>query len=415
MAEYYKGGLEYIDLNYKPSERDLICKYYLEPSEGIEFNQACEHIAAESSIGTWTDIGTMKPEIARKLKPHIFQIDKKNKEIKIAYPSDLFEEGNMPGILSSIAGNIFGMKSVENLRLQDVEFPKDIIKSFKGPRFGIPGVRKIVKVKDRPLVGTIIKPKVGLQSKEHAVSAYNSWLGGCDIVKDDENLTSQNFNPFEKRIKETIKLRDKAEKETGEKKIYMPNITSETREMIRRAKFVKSQGCEYIMVDILTVGFSALQTIVDENLNLVIHAHRAMHAAITRNPRHGISMLTIAKISRLIGMDQLHIGTVVGKMEGSMDETVGIKNSIIKEWYGINPTFPVCSGGLHPALVPKLVEILGKDIIIQAGGGIHGHPEGTVKGAIAMRQAVDAVMDGISIEEYAKNHEELRLALEKWG
>lgn len=415
MAAYYTGGLEYIDKNYKPSGNELICRYYLEPSGGIDFGQACEQIAAESSIGTWTDIATMKPEIAGRLKPHIFHIDKKNKEIRIAYPSDLFEEGNIPGILSSIAGNIFGMKSLRNLRLQDVEFPKNIVKSFKGPGFGISGVRKILRVKDRPLAGTIIKPKVGLPSRDHAISAYNSWLGGCDIVKDDENLTNQKFNPFEIRIKETIKLRDKAEKETGEKKMYMPNITAETNEMIRRAEFAKAQGCEYIMVDILTAGFSALQSIVDRDLNLVIHAHRAMHAAITRNPRHGISMLTIAKISRLIGMDQFHIGTVVGKMEGGLEETLGIRDAIVNEWFGIKPTFPVCSGGLHPAFVPKLVEILGKDIIIQAGGGIHGHPEGTVKGAIAMRQAVDAVMDGISLKDYANDHEELRQALEKWG
>lgn len=405
----------YIDLNYKLGENDLIASFYLEPVEGLTLEKASEDIAVESSIGTWTDIKTMKPEITGKLKPSIFEIDKEKNEIKIAYPSKLFELGNMPQILSSVAGNIFGMKSVKNLRLLDLIFPESIVKSFKGPRFGISEIRKILKVRDRPLVGTIIKPKLGLNTEDHANVAYDSWMGGCDIVKDDENLTNQDFNPFGDRIIKTLEMRDKAEEETGEKKIYMPNVTAETKEMIHRAEFVRENGCEYVMIDIVTAGFSAVQSLREEDLDLVIHAHRAMHAAFTRNKKHGISMLVLAKLSRIIGVDQLHIGTAVGKMEGPKEEVVEIKNAITQEYFNLKPVFPVCSGGLHPGLVPKLVEILGKDIIIQMGGGIHGHPSGTRAGALAARESVNAVMQGISLEEYAKDYEELKEALEKWG
>lgn len=407
--------MPYIDLSYKPTENDLICKFFVEPEENSSIEKACENIAAESSIGTWTELFTMEPEIYKKLGPHVFEIDTSSGEVLIAYPSDLFELGNIPEILSSIAGNIFGMKAVENLRLRDVEFPEKIVKSFLGPRFGIHGVRKLLGIQKRPLVGTIIKPKLGLNSEKHARVAYESWLGGCDIVKDDENLTNQVFNPFKERVLKTLEMRDKAEKETGERKIYMPNISAETEEMIERAEFVKENGGRYVMVDIVTVGFSALQTLRNKNLDLVIHAHRAMHAAFTRNKKHGISMLVLAKLSRLIGADQIHIGTVVGKMEGPKEEVMEIKNAIVGEWYGLKRTFPVCSGGLHPGLVPKLVEILGNDIIIQAGGGVHGHPEGSKAGAKAMRQSVDAVMDCIPLEEYAKKHKELQTALDKWG
>ena len=416
--------MSYIDLTYKPGKTDVICQYYMEPAEGESVNKTCEAIAGESSIGTWTDISTMKPEIAERLKPSVFQIDeipdnavqgKGASRIKIAYPMDLFEAGNMPEILSSIAGNIFGMKCLDNLRLEDIEFPEDIVRSFKGPKFGIKGIRRLLQVKERPLVGTIVKPKVGLSADEHAKVAYESWIGGCDIVKDDENLTNQVFNRFDDRIVKTLRMRDKAEDETGERKIYMPNITAETNEMIRRAEFVKKYGCEYIMVDIVTVGFSALQTIRDQDFNLVIHAHRAMHGAITRNPRHGMSMLVLAQLTRLIGADQLHIGTVVGKMEGKEEEVTKIRDDITGELYGIESTFPVCSGGLHPGLFEDLIGIMGKDIIIQCGGGIHGHPDGTKAGATAARQAVDAAMKGTGLEEYAEDHEELKKALDKWG
>ena len=171
----------------------------------------------------------------------------------------------MPNILSSVAGNVFGLKALKNLRLLDIQMPKTLITSFKGPAFGIAGIRKLLKVPERPLVGTIIKPKLGLNTKDHAKVAYDAWSGGCDIVKDDENLSSQKFNPFEERLTQTLESRDKAQKETGERKVYMINITAETNLMIKRAESVLAQGGEYVMVDILTCGWSALQTLRDQN------------------------------------------------------------------------------------------------------------------------------------------------------
>jgi len=420
--------LEYINLRYKPSKNDVVVEYYAEPNK-ISLEEAAENIAAESSIGTWTDVTTMSKDIAERLRPSVFSIDKHSREIKIAYHSDLFEEGNMPCILSSIAGNIFGMSCLKNLRLQDITFPKPLVNSFKGPAFGIKGIRKLLEVKKRPLVGTIVKPKVGLNYFQHADVAYEAWTGGIDVVKDDENLTSQKFNKFKERIELTLQKRDKAENVTGEKKVYMPNVTAETNEMIKRAEFVKKQGGRYAMIDVLTAGFAAVQTLRDAELGLVIHAHRAAHAALTRNPKHGISMLALAKIFRLIGVDQLHIGAAFGKMHGSKEEVKFIHDEIEEKiihpkkaehvleqrWYGLKPVFAVCSGGLHPGKIPKLVTYMGNNIIIQAGGGCHGHPQGTRKGAMAMRQALEAAMKGINVNIYAKKHDELRKALELWG
>ncbi len=414
----------YIQLGYKPKSNDLICEFKVTPERGVSLNEAAAAVAAESSVGTWTHVETAKPYL-KKLAAKVFDI--KDSMVKIAYPAPLFENGNVPQILSSVAGNVFGMKIVSGLRLEDVGIPPQIIRAFKGPKFGIAGIRKIVDVKKRPLVGTIVKPKLGLTTRDHASVAYDAWLGGCDIVKDDENLSSQGFNPFKKRIAETLKMRDKAEKETGEKKIYMPNVTAETKTMLERTRYVKSLGGEYVMVDIITEGWGALQTLRDADLGLVIHAHRAMHGAFTRSKSHGISMLVVAKIARLIGVDQLHIGTAVGKMEGGAHEVEDIEEDIeeniirphghvlAEDWLGKKPLFAVCSGGLHPGHVPKLVRMLGKDIIIQMGGGIHGHPEGTTAGAAAARQAVDAVTEGVQLKYYAEKHRELAVALSKFG
>jgi ribulose-bisphosphate carboxylase large chain len=402
--------IDFVDLNYKPKETDLICTFTVEP-DGISLEEAAGGVAAESSVGTWTELTTTKPYVEQ-LAAHVFSIE--DSTAKIAYPIELFEAGNMPNILSSVAGNVFGLKALRNLHLNDLELPDELARSFKGPRFGITGIRELLKVPERPLVGTIIKPKLGLKTANHAQVAYEAWAGGCDVVKDDENLSSQHFNPFEERIVQTLESRDKAQEETGERKVYMANITAETDIMLKRAEYVLNQGGEYVMVDILTCGWSALQTLRNQNYKLVIHAHRAGHAAFTKNPKHGIAMRAIAKVARIIGVDQLHVGTVVGKMSETKQEVLENIDALKAEMSGLKQVMPVASGGLHPRLVPALMVTFGKDFIIQAGGGIHGHTNGTLAGATAMRQAVDATLKGISLEEYAKTHAELKTALEKW-
>jgi ribulose-bisphosphate carboxylase large chain len=402
--------LDFVDLKYKPKETDLLCAFTVEP-EGISFEEAAGGVAAESSVGTWTELTTEKPYV-KKLAAHVYSIE--GNTIKIAYPIALFEGGNMPNILSSVAGNVFGLKALKNLRLLDIKFPPSLLGSFEGPQFGIDGIRKLLKVPKRPLVGTIIKPKLGLKTEDHAKVAYEAWLGGCDVVKDDENLSSQKFNPFDDRLTQTLEARDKAQSETGERKVYMINITAETKTMIKRAKAVAAQGGEYIMVDILTVGWSGLQTLRNQNFKLVIHAHRAGHAAFTKNPLHGIAMKPIASVARIIGVDQLHVGTVVGKMSETKPEVLENIAACTEKMGSLKPVLPVASGGLHPRLVPELIKTFGNDVVLQAGGGIHGHPNGTVAGAKAMRQAVDACLELRSLTDYAKSHRELAAALKQW-
>ena len=264
--------------------------------------------------------------------------------------------------------------------------------------------------------------------------AYETWMGGFDLVKDDENLTSTSFNRFEDRIRLCAKMRDKAEKETGQRKSALINITGETKLMEKRAKMLHELGWEYAMIDVVTVGVSAVQTLreVCQDYGLAIHAHRAMHAAFDRNPRHGITMLVLAKIMRMIGVDQIHIGTIVGKLVGSKDEVLDIKDEITtktifeknlrgstkilsQDWADFKPVLPISSGGLHPGLLPSVMNILGDDIGLLVSGGIHGHPQGTRSGAKAAMQAIEAAMQEIPLQTYAKTHLELKQSLDKWG
>jgi len=413
----------YLKLKYKPNyNNEIIATFYGESKTSLQ--ELAQQVAGESSIGTWTKLTNLSDKIFEKLAARIFYLNKKTGIFKIAYPLSLFEPKSIPQFLSSIGGNIFSMKAVKNLRLKDVEFPKKYINQFDGPRWGIAGIRRMLKIHNRPIIGCIMKPKLGLTSTQNANLAAKIFKNGVDLIKDDENLTSLTFNKFEDRVKKVMALKKKVEKETGQKKIYVFNVTAPVSLMMKRARLVKKLGGRCIMVDIISAGWSAVQELRNQNLDLIIHGHRAGHSTFTRNKKHGISMLVLANLSRLAGVDQFHTGTVVGKMEGTAEEVCRI-NDLLKEdwkefdklredWGSIKPVLPIASGGLHPGLVSKLVEILGKNLVINFGGGLHGHPQGSIAGTEAAVQSVEAAVKGIPLKVYARNHKELKTALEYW-
>ena len=309
---------EFIDLKYKPKKNDLKALFYFQPARGISKYDAIGRIASESSTGTWTTLFKL-PARMKNLMATAYKIE--GNFVHVAYPIDLWEKGNEPQLLSGIAGNIFGMKALDNLRLIDVSLPQEYIKYFPGPNLGISGLRKYFKVYNRPLTGAVPKPKIGFSAEEHAQIGFETWLGGFDCVKDDENLTSTKFNEFYKRVRLMSKMRDKAEKETGEIKDAFINITGEVEEMKRRAKFLHNHSFKYAMIDVVTCGVASVQTMREYlgDLHMAIHAHRAMHAAFDRNEKHGITMEFLAKIMKLAGVDQIYSGTAVGKRGGSSE------------------------------------------------------------------------------------------------
>ncbi|MHA2272510.1 MAG: ribulose-bisphosphate carboxylase large subunit [Candidatus Hodarchaeales archaeon] len=404
----------YLRLGKEPDpDQELICEFQV--TSKLPFETAAEAVADESSVGTWTTVSTMEDEILENLGAKVVSIDEEKNWIQVIYPQDLFEQGNIAQILSCIAGNIFGMKAVQRLKLLDVSFPPALLDSFDGPQLGIEGVHRLLKIKEpRPILGTIIKPKVGLKAKRHAEVAYEAFRGGIDFVKDDENLSNQKFCPFEDRVVATLEKIDLIREETSREVIYAANISASAEIMLERAEFVKAHGGTCIMVDFVTAGYSSLQFIRKQNLGLAIHGHRAMHAALDRVHGHGIRMMVLAKFARLGGVDLLHTGTVVGKMEGEKKDITRINQFLQGEWSKHKTVVPVASGGLHPGFTPRLYDYLGANMLFNYGGGCHGHPDGTRAGAIALTQSLEASLQGTDLLEYAKDHSELAKALDKW-
>lgn len=403
---------DFLDRDYEPRADDLVCRFAVQPAEGLDLDAVAGRVASESSNGTWARLqveGSITDLSAR-------AFEAENGRISVAYPDALFEHGNMAQVLSCIAGNIMGMKAVERIRLLDCEWPESLASSFPGPQYGSAVREEIFGVDDRPITASVPKPKVGLSTDQHAQIGYDIWTGGVDLLKDDENLTDQAFNPFEERLTESLAMRDRAEEETGETKSYLVNVTAPGTEMLERVDLAAEHGCEYVMVDVVTAGWSSVQQVRERaaDLGLAIHAHRAMHAAFDRVPEHGVSMRVLAQVARLAGVDQLHTGTAgLGKLEN--EDTAGINEWLASDLHGLSDVLPVASGGLHPGLVPDLLDALGTNIAVQVGGGIHGHPEGSHAGAKAFRAAIDAAVDGRELEDAAEETPELATALETWG
>lgn len=421
---------EFIDTSYRPKNTDVKVLFYYEPAEGVTDEDAIGRVASESSSGTWTTL-TERPALLPKVKAYAYKYG--GNLVKVAYPGMIFENGSVAGMMSGIGGNIFGMKALQNLKLLDAELPLDYTRHFRGPNYGSDLIRRIFRRKSGPITSVVPKPKIGYTAREHAEKVgYAIWKGGMDCLKDDENLTDQKFNRFADRVKWVAKFRDKAEHETGDVKEAFLNVTApDFKELERRIRIVHDYGFRYFMLDVVVSGFTAVQTAAElaRDYGMAIHGHRAMHSMMTRNPKHGVSMLFLSKLMRLIGVDQLHIGTVIGKLEGGQSEIVAMKDMITSQkvgeiaglrmpqnWGKIKPMLPVASGGLHPGLLPELLDIYGNtDLVIQVGGGTLGHPMGIEAGARAVTQAIEAYKEGIELEEYAKKHRELAAALEKWG
>jgi ribulose-bisphosphate carboxylase large chain len=392
----------------------VICKYRVTTDLPIE--KAAEAIAAEQSTGTWTGLSTLDEHIFRSYGGKVMDI--KGDVVVVAFPEEDFsiEVGGIPQILSIIAGNLFGLDALHGVRLEDVDFPSSILKKYKGPNFGADGLRKILDRPKKPLVGTIVKPKIGLSPKDTAKYVYEAGSGGLTNSKDDETLVDQKFCPIEDRTKAIAESIDKLKAE-GHKMVHAINVSTNGDKIIDLARDAQSWGASQIMVDVITCGFAAVQALAeDTKIKVPIHVHRTMHGAFTKDPKHGIAMLPITKIVRMCGGDACHVGTLgAGKMTGSAKEDRDSLDACLVKDKRFKNMMPVCSGGVYPGMIAGMIKASGLNVQIQAGGGVAGHPGGVKKGAMGMCQAIDAAFDGIDVAEYAKTHKELKEALDKWG
>jgi ribulose-bisphosphate carboxylase large chain len=454
LAKTYSAGVKeyrhtYWEPDYRVKGSDILACFKITPQAGVAREEAAAAVAAESSTGTWTTVWTDLLTDLEYYKGRAFRIEEVPGDpgcfyAFVAYPIDLFEEGSVVNVLTSLVGNVFGFKAIRALRLEDVRFPLAYVMTCGGPPNGIQVERDKLNKYGRPLLGCTIKPKLGLSAKNYGRAVYECLRGGLDFTKDDENVNSQPFMRWRQRFDFVAEAIRKAESETGERKGHYLNVTAPTpEEMYRRAEYAKALGMPIIMHDFLTAGFCANTGLANwcRANGVLLHIHRAMHAVIDRDRHHGIHFRVLAKCLRLSGGDHLHSGTVVGKLEGDRAATLGwidvmrerlipedrARGIFFEQNFGAMPgMFPVASGGIHVWHIPALVSIFGDDSVMQFGGGTLGHPWGNAAGATANRVALEACVEarnrGRQVEREgrdvlaaaARHSPELKAAMETW-
>jgi ribulose-bisphosphate carboxylase large chain len=443
------ANMGYWDPDYVPSDTDILAAFRVTPQPGVPPEEAGAAVAGESSTATWTVVWTDRLTAYGTYQGKCYRVDPVPGQdgqyiAYIAYHIDLFEEGSIANLTSSIIGNVFGFKALKALRLEDMRIPPHYTKTFQGPAHGIVMEREYLNKYGRPLLGATVKPKLGLSARNYGRVVYEALRGGLDFTKDDENINSQPFMRWRDRFVFCIEAVNRAIAETGEVKGHYMNCTAATMEdMYERAEFAKELGSVIVMID-LTVGYTAIQSMAKwaRRNGLILHLHRAGHATYTRQKSHGVSFRVIAKWMRLAGVDHIHAGTVVGKLEGDLNAVRGYYDTLRldkvaadpsrglyfeQDWASMPGTMPVASGGIHAGQMHQLLEYLGEDSVLQFGGGTIGHPMGIAAGATANRVALEAMVkarnegrdllsEGEDILHAAARHSpELDTALQTWG
>src|SRR5262245_16143858 len=403
----------YYDADYVPKDTDILCAFRIVPQPGVDHIEAAAAVAGESSTATWTVVWTDRLTDHKHYQAKAYRVDPVPGTdqfiARIAYDIDLFEEGSIANLTSSIIGNVFGFKALKSLRLEDMRIPLHYIKTFQGPAHGIVMEREYIDKYGRPILGATVKPKLGLSAKNYGRVVYEALRGGLDFTKDDENINSQPFMRWRDRFGYVMEAVSRAEAATGEVKGSYMNVTAGTMEdMYERAEYAKELGSIIIMID-LTIGYTAIQSMAKwaRANGMILHLHRAGHGTYTRQKTHGVSFRVIAKWMRLAGVDHIHAGTVVGKLEGDPSTTKGFYDTLRKDklppnpalglyfeqdWASLPGTMPVASGGIHAGQMHLLLHHLGEDCVLQFGGGTIGHPDGIAQGATANRVALEAMI-----------------------
>lgn len=332
---------------------------------------------------------------------------------RIAFPWINFYD-NLPLLLSTVIGNISAM---DNLKLLDLDLPRSYVAQFKGPKFGLEGVRELTHVSSRPLLNNMIKPCTGIDPEAGADLFYGAAAGGTDWIKDDELLSgSPSFSPLTARVKAYMAAAAKADKEKGEVTLYSVNITDEHPRLLENALRAIEAGANAVMLNVYATGFSGLRTLAeDPRVTVPITVHNCFSGAMVGNPFGGFSSVVGAKLARLAGADIYLDYVPTMKFGGIQEKFLRIIHTCLSPAYDLKPTMPHIGGGVTPGLVPYLMGKTGSDVAIGAGGGIHAHPAGPKAGARAMRQAIEATMNRVPLAEFAKEKKELAQALELWG
>jgi len=395
--------------------------------------QAAEIMAGEQSSGTFRPIpgetaelkirAAARVEKLKILEPvsepsllgSIASVDQKKwwrANLTLSWPLDNLGP-SLPNLITTIAGNLFELQPLSGIRLKDLRLPSAFSTNYAGPKFGCEGTRKLMGIYERPLIGTIIKPSVGLSAKETGMLVSQLCAGGIDFIKDDELQANGPSCPFEDRVIEVMRAVNNAADKMGHKVMVAFNLTGEIDEMRRRHDFVHEQGGTCVMVNLMAAGMAGMIAL-GHHTNLPIHAHRAGWGALTREPMLGWSYPAWSKLWRLAGADHMHVSGLDNKFTEPNESVIESARSLNDPLFSQAPmsALPVFSSGQTVRQAAATLEAVGSsDLLVAAGGGIVAHPSGVAAGVKAMRQAYDAAMQKVDIAKYAEDHPELAAAL----
>jgi 2,3-diketo-5-methylthiopentyl-1-phosphate enolase len=403
----------------------VVATYAYRTPPGVDINQAAHELAEMQSTGTWVTLDRETTALRERHAARVVAIrEVPDSEVVEPAPGHhdwivqlAFPVHNLAAQIPLLLATVYGeCASAGEIRLIDLDLPAAFTDAFKGPTFGVDGIRTLIGVKDRPLLIVMMKPAIGMTPQESADVFEQVALGGADGIKDDELLVSTPWSHFADRVRAHERAAQRAYDQTGHRTLYFVNITDRPDRLLQNAYKAVEAGASALLVDYLTVGVSALSMLADDPaIPVPIMGHLAFSGAIYAAPRTGVSShLVLGTLPRLAGADLVIYPSPYGTLRFTRPDHLRLAQAMTEPFHAIKPILPAPGGGLHAGMTKRLFDDLGMDFAIGAGGAIHGHPQGATAGVRAIRQAIDAVVRGEPLAEAALHHPELAAALERW-
>ena len=418
------------------SQDRVVATYLIETPHALE--HAAAVIAGEQSSGTFVSVPGETNELKERFGAQVIRIEPletasapslpgskpprstsggtryQRGRVTISFPLHNFGP-SIPSLLATVAGNLYELQELSGCRLIDLEMPKAFAERYPGPAFGIHGTRKLAQVQGRPVIGTILKPSIGLGKEALCKLVRDLASAGLDFIKDDELQADPTYLPLSERIAAVMREIERVADATGKKAMYAFNISGDIEHMLRSHDLVRKHGGTCVMININSVGFAAL-AYVRRHCELPIHGHRANFGAMSRHPLLGIAFTAYQKLCRLAGVDHLHVGGFNSKFYETNEEVGSSIKDCLTPMFGDYRVMPAISSAQWAGSALPIYAATGTvDVIHLAGGGIIAHPGGTAAGVISMQQGWEAALAGATLEAYAKTRPELRAAVEKFG
>lgn len=409
----------------------IYADYFIETPFPLE--KVAATLAGEQSSGTFVSVPGETAELKERFAARVETIEALESVSQPSIPSEKLSAGsyqrarvkvswsidnfgyNLPTLISTLQGNLYELTQFTGLKLMDIDLPATYGEHFRGPRFGVAGCRELTGVEDRPLIGTIIKPSIGMTPADTAELVKTLVEAGIDFIKDDELLSSAANSPFAERVEAVMRVINDHAERSGKKVMYAFNVSDELDAMLRNYETIVASGGTCAMVSLNSVGLAGAKKICDQGV-LAIHGHRNGWGMMNRHPLLGIEFKAYQKLWRLAGVDQIHVNGIANKFWESDDSVVRSMEACSEPLMGGFSVLPVVSSGQWGGQAFETYRrVPTVDLLYMAGGGIMGHPGGARDGVKALQQAWNAAVAGVSLQDAAEMYSEFGASVEKFG